>query len=148
MAGLVTSFVDRSCGRLDGPDKVTKVHQERSAQRWGLPPNARVGRTISAPVIGRVISLAEDSPSGLWRSLGKRVGLIALRGSNPLSSAIRCRSRPVRPPTHCPKRVGSAFVLSAAADPARDWLIGMSTKLRVEATLGHDGVGVGGIARV
>ena len=42
----------------------------------------------------------------------------------------------------------SAFVLSSAADPARDWFIGMSTKLRAEATLGHDGVGVGGIARV
>ena len=34
-----------------------------------------------------VPSSAEDSPSGLWRSLGKRVGLTALRGSNPLSSA-------------------------------------------------------------
>src|SRR3954452_971622 len=34
-----------------------------------------------------VTSPAEDSPSGLWRSLGKRVGLTALRGSNPLSSA-------------------------------------------------------------
>jgi hypothetical protein len=30
---------------------------------------------------------AEDSPRGLWRSLGKRVGLTALAGSNPASSA-------------------------------------------------------------
>ena len=29
----------------------------------------------------------EDSPSGLWRTLGKRVEFNALRGSNPLSSA-------------------------------------------------------------
>ena len=36
-----------------------------------------------------VLSSAEDSPSGLWRSLGKRVGLTALAGSNPASSARR-----------------------------------------------------------
>src|SRR5699024_7931757 len=36
---------------------------------------------------GAITSLAEDSPSGLWRSLGKRVGLTALAGSNPASSA-------------------------------------------------------------
>src|SRR4029077_315697 len=30
----------------------------------------------------------EDSPSGLWRSPGTRVGLTALAGSNPASSAL------------------------------------------------------------
>ena len=44
------------------------------------------------PGTRRVLSSAEDSPSGLWRSLGKRVGLIALRGSNPLSSATHAIS--------------------------------------------------------
>ena len=44
-------------------------------------------RRISPPGAAPVASCAEDSPSGLWRSLGKRVGLTALRGSNPLSSA-------------------------------------------------------------
>jgi hypothetical protein len=43
----------------------------------------RFREAVPAPVA----SSAEDSPSGLWRSLGKRVGLTALRGSNPLSSA-------------------------------------------------------------
>ena len=46
------------------------------------------GDRISPPAGAQVLSSAEDSPSGLWRSLGKRVGLTALRGSNPLSSAI------------------------------------------------------------
>src|SRR5260370_13745100 len=31
---------------------------------------------------------AEDSPGGLWRSPGTRVGLTAVRGSNPLTSAL------------------------------------------------------------
>ncbi len=35
-----------------------------------------------------VCSCAEDSPSGLWRSPGTRVGLTALAGSNPASSAM------------------------------------------------------------
>ena len=33
------------------------------------------------------IEVLENSPSGLWRTLGKRVGCNALRGSNPLFSA-------------------------------------------------------------
>ena len=44
---------------------------------------------FTGPVGRPVRSRTEDSPSGLWRSLGKRVGLTALRGSNPLSSATR-----------------------------------------------------------
>ena len=47
------------------------------------PSRARFHHRRARPVA----SPAEDSPSGLWRSLGKRVGLTALRGSNPLSSA-------------------------------------------------------------
>src|SRR4051812_10170791 len=38
--------------------------------------------------MGRLPWPAEDSPSGLWRSPGTRVGLIALAGSNPASSAL------------------------------------------------------------
>src|SRR5436190_20477427 len=56
------------------------------ARRGAHDPDAggRFHRATGAPVA----SCAEDSPSGLWRSLGKRVGLTALRGSNPLSSAV------------------------------------------------------------
>ena len=51
----------------------------------------------------RVLSFAEDSPSGLWRTLGKRVGVLPLAGSNPASSAgdlqpfDGCRALVVRP---------------------------------------------------
>ena len=58
--------------------------------RVGPKTAPRVGAAIGAisrPSARPVLSSAEDSPSGLWRSLGKRVGLTALRGSNPLSSA-------------------------------------------------------------
>ena len=47
----------------------------------------RDGRRLGALRERPVLSSAEDSPSGLWRSLGKRVGLTALAGSNPASSA-------------------------------------------------------------
>src|SRR5215510_9510409 len=58
------------------------VRDSGSAKRsrwapWPIPPRRAF----------RVSSGAEDSPSGLWRSLGKRVGLTALAGSNPASSA-------------------------------------------------------------
>ena len=65
--------------------------------RGGLPESLgeprrgdqRRSRPVRFPALAAepVASSAEDSPSGLWRSLGKRVGLTALRGSNPLSSA-------------------------------------------------------------
>ena len=69
------------------------VRQDAAA--WGVGPSLSDGPEaalgwwvrISGPLARPVASSAEDSPSGLWRSLGKRVGLIALRGSNPLSSA-------------------------------------------------------------
>ncbi len=53
---------------------------------------SRAGRAYQA---GRLPWPAEDSPSGLWRSPGTRVGLIALTGSNPASSALGPRVRPV-----------------------------------------------------
>src|SRR6478735_7956553 len=57
-------------------------------------------RRISPLGAAPVASSAEDSPSGLWRSLGKRVGLTALRGSNPLSSAtLACAPPGVLPST-------------------------------------------------
>src|SRR4029079_847101 len=51
----------------------------------------RSGATLVVPSISpvRLPLPAEDSPSGLWRSPGTRVGLTALRGSNPASSALR-----------------------------------------------------------
>ena len=70
----------------------TSVGEPRAPlQRGGLRPARRPGQR-TPPRFGEasgrpVRSCAEDSPSGLWRSLGKRVGLTALRGSNPLSSA-------------------------------------------------------------
>jgi hypothetical protein len=51
----------------------------------GAPTRGEAGFHPSLGV--PVLSSAEDSPSGLWRSLGKRVGLTALAGSNPASSA-------------------------------------------------------------
>src|SRR4051794_37338090 len=53
------------------------------------PPPARRRGAATVRDAGPVTCPTEDSPSGLWRSLGKRVGLTALRGSNPLSSAAR-----------------------------------------------------------
>src|SRR6476620_11040325 len=74
-----------------------------------MPPHGGLAPSVGEPLDGHqdgthaggfhgsanrpVLSSAEDSPSGLWRSLGKRVGLIALRGSNPLSSATPERRR-------------------------------------------------------
>src|SRR5258708_29975563 len=48
----------------------------------GRPATRRAHQT------GRLPWPAEDSPSGLWRSPGTRVGLTALAGSNPASSAL------------------------------------------------------------
>src|ERR1700761_6908799 len=45
-------------------------------------------RPRAACIVAGLAWPTEDSPSGLWRSPGTRVGLIALRGSNPLSSAV------------------------------------------------------------
>src|SRR6476661_2731248 len=52
-------------------------------------PRGRFHGAVRRPVA----SSAEVSPSGLWRSLGKRVGLIALGGSNPPTSATGLRGR-------------------------------------------------------
>ena len=65
------------------------------------PGNDRGSLLAEAPVRPpppeRVIFRAEDSPRGLWRSLGKRVGLTALTSSNLVSSATsRGRMRPNR----------------------------------------------------
>src|SRR6478736_7239454 len=56
--------------------------------RTKMRPPSRFHGTTRRPVT----SSAEVSPSGLWRSLGKRVGLIALGGSNPPTSATRTAS--------------------------------------------------------
>ena len=68
----------------------------------------RISRRLTRPVA----SSAEDSPSGLWRSLGKRVGLIALRGSNPLSSATPMQSLTCENADRRPQGGRSAFVVS------------------------------------
>jgi hypothetical protein len=48
----------------------------------------RANAAAVRPCLGLPVAFrAEDSPRGLWRSLGKRVGLTALAGSNPASSA-------------------------------------------------------------
>src|SRR3954465_11586715 len=69
-----------------GPkESVVPVSRRAGAQRPGKV-DLVIGRASWA---GRLPWPAEDSPSGLWRSPGTRVGLIALRGSNPLSSALK-----------------------------------------------------------
>src|SRR5690349_14917235 len=75
--GLSRSLGERVCRGQSHP-----VHTGRDRFR---PPGTRP-----------VTSSAEVSPSGLWRSLGKRVGLIALGGSDPPTSATRTASHSVR----------------------------------------------------
>src|SRR6476660_9113797 len=82
------------------------VGEPRDGHQDGTATDTGTGG-FHASVDRPVLSSAEDSPSGLWRSLGKRVGLTALRGSNPLYSATssqlplaqpaRRQARPQRP---------------------------------------------------
>ena len=80
---------------------------EASARPTGPERRRRRGtRRFHARVARRVRSSAEDSPSGLWRSLGKRVGCESpqgfespiLRHSTRRRSPAPCRIAP-RPPT-------------------------------------------------
>ncbi len=65
--------------------------REGLAPSYGAAARRRHGGPLTYP--------AEDSPSGLWRSLGKRVGLTALAGSNPASSAtLQAHPQSPRPP--------------------------------------------------
>ncbi len=72
------------------------VHRPWYRSRPHRPPRSTPRGDGSGRAPRPVPSSVEDSPSGLWRSLGKRVGLTALRGSNPLSSAIDDDSRKMR----------------------------------------------------
>ena len=69
--------------------------------------------------LGRLPWPAEDSPSGLWRSPGTRVGLIALRGSNPLSSALGPRCDRHDEPGRTPARTHRLEEEYAALDRGR-----------------------------
>src|SRR5258707_5221636 len=51
-------------------------------------PAASVGDRRTLGGYSAATMATEDSPSGLWRSPGTRVGLTALAGSNPASSAV------------------------------------------------------------
>ena len=69
---------------MDAARGPTRVYNPR-------PGGLRRGGRDAVLVAGRGCRLpwpAEDSPSGLWRSPGTRVGLTALAGSNPASSAL------------------------------------------------------------
>src|ERR1700739_4638889 len=57
-------------------------------------------RPAASPTRARLPWPTEDSPSGLWRSPGTRVGLIALAGSNPASSAVGCGAHGRRRPAY------------------------------------------------
>src|SRR5690606_18486061 len=69
---------DRHLGDLGSPAAAGGRAAEAAGPGTATPargPGRRPGRLIRRSAAHRVIFRAEDSPSGLWRSLGKRVGL-------------------------------------------------------------------------
>ena len=68
--GLAQSLGEATGCTQPGPP--VAVRRERESQRESERESRR--ESISPAVTRPVLSSAEDSPSGLWRSLGKRVG--------------------------------------------------------------------------
>ena len=79
---------------------------------------APIGNFPKTPLgyYSRFEAYLEDSPSGLWRTPGTRVGLTALGGSNPPSSA-RWNAAPTG------KSVGAVFIVRSPCAEAELWAI-------------------------
>ena len=94
------AFHQRQDPRKEGTPRTRQSPLTLAAFRpWGSSQDRRRAGSVASVIPGRRATRrahqagrlpwpAEDSPSGLWRSPGTRVGLTALAGSNPASSAL------------------------------------------------------------